>query len=369
MPSQISLPAGFAICGHGRSGTSLVAAMLQSAGLDIGQRLMGPGEATKHGHFEDLDFYEFHVSVLRAQGFDHTGFILEPSVSVPEAFAHTARSLVEQRMRAGRPWGWKEPRTTLFLDFWHQLLPQLRFIFLFRAPWEVVDSLFRRGDDNFTKNPNMAVRVWLNYNRALLAFQNRHPDQCLLVESYAVAREPSRLIEAIAREFGHHFGPVKDLYDDQIYSHHTSSQHQSVLTHWFPETLEVYEELRGKAEIASAEEDLPRPAASASAVNDWALQHWVDWRTAERQLKQCQSKLERKNAEVQQLQAMAPHSCVPYQQADAQLRELSMQTEELRNDLKQTRQQAQTARAQADAQVTHLRAELDRLRDDREQAG
>jgi hypothetical protein len=403
MPSQISQPASFAITGHGRSGTSLVAAMLQSAGLDIGERLMGPGEANKHGHFEDLDFYEFHVSVLRAQGFHDTGFILEPSVSVPDSFADRARSLVQERMRAGRPWGWKEPRTTLFLDFWHHLIPKLHCIFLFRAPWEVVDSLFRRGDVNYLNNPNMAVRVWLNYNRAVLAFQNRHPERCLLVESYAVAQDPSCLIEAIARKFGHHFGPIGDLYDEKIYSHHTSSQHQSVLAHWFPETLELYEELRGKAEVAGPQELLPQPAASASAVNDWALQHWVDWRAAERQLKQCQSERERKGAELQQLQAAASQPCAPcqhadaelhtlraqtkqfheeleqtrqqarqtradHQQADAQRNELRTQAEQLRNDLKQTRQQAQAAHEQADAELHNLRAQMERLRDELERA-
>src|SRR4051794_10400370 len=61
-------PPCFAITGHHRSGTSLIASMLQTGGLDIGSRLFGPSEANKPGHFEDMDFLNFHVDALRAQG-------------------------------------------------------------------------------------------------------------------------------------------------------------------------------------------------------------------------------------------------------------------------------------------------------------
>jgi hypothetical protein len=302
MPSLIGQPAGFAITGHGRSGTSLVAAMLQSGGLEIGERLMGPSEANKYGYFEDLDFHELHVAVLRAQGLHETGFIVQPSVPVPSPYAQLAHRLVQQRMRRGRPWGWKEPRTTLFLDFWYQLIPRFHCILLFRAPWEVIDSLFRRGDANFLNNPCLAVRVWLNYNRALLDFYHRHPARCLLVESFAVAREPSRLIEAIAGKFGHHFGPVEDLYDEAIYSHPMSPQHRAVLARWFAEAIELYEELRAKADVVVAQEALSAPLAH-SDNEEWGLQHWVDWRCAERQLKQCQMELEQTRAELRRLQS------------------------------------------------------------------
>ena len=44
-------PPCFAITGHHRSGTSLVASLLQSAGLDIGERLMVANEYNKRGYF------------------------------------------------------------------------------------------------------------------------------------------------------------------------------------------------------------------------------------------------------------------------------------------------------------------------------
>jgi hypothetical protein len=41
-------------------------------------------------------------------------------------------------------WGWKEPRATLFLDFWRATLPDLKFLALYRHYAQVVDSLLRR---------------------------------------------------------------------------------------------------------------------------------------------------------------------------------------------------------------------------------
>ncbi len=123
----------------------------------------------------------------------------------------------------------------------------------------------------------MAVRAWLNCNRALLDFYDRHPERCLLLESYAVAQEPSRLIEAIARKFGHYFGPIEDLYDKELFTHHESPQYQALLACCFPEAIEVYHELRSKAEITSLRGVLFRTAPCilpASATADWALQPW-----------------------------------------------------------------------------------------------
>ena len=110
-------PPCYCVAGHGRSGTSLIAAMLRGAGVDMGSRLMGPGEANVRGHFEDLDFHELHVEALKAAGQPWDGFTLEPVVRVSEALVPAVRELVESRRRAGGPWGWKEPRATLFLDF------------------------------------------------------------------------------------------------------------------------------------------------------------------------------------------------------------------------------------------------------------
>ena len=44
------------VTGMHRSGTSMVAAYLQQAGVSIGRNLIGPAPGNPRGHFEDRDF-------------------------------------------------------------------------------------------------------------------------------------------------------------------------------------------------------------------------------------------------------------------------------------------------------------------------
>ena len=317
-----TVPPCYCITGHGRSGTSFIAEMLQSAGLDIGQRLMGPGAANPRGHFEDMEFHEFHVAVLKSHGFGDEGYLSGRPLQVQQQLVATAQEIVQRRHQAGRPWGWKEPRSTLFLDFWREQVPELRFLLLFRRPWDVIDSLFRRGDPNFHQNPNLAVQVWLNYNQVIIDFYDRFPERCLLIESHAVAREPRRLTEAIVARFGDHFGPIGDVYEDRLFHHEDSRQEHFVLAHFFPETITLYEQLRTRAALVCEGEE-----SGLEPTNlDWALQHWIDFRRLEtlgnaglrslraeldesqRQLRQAQADVESLAVEIRQLRVVLGRS-------------------------------------------------------------
>jgi hypothetical protein len=55
------------ICGMHRSGTSLTASLFGGAGVNLGDRLVGPNVGNSLGHFEDVSFLEFHMRVLRGE--------------------------------------------------------------------------------------------------------------------------------------------------------------------------------------------------------------------------------------------------------------------------------------------------------------
>ncbi|MEY2832560.1 MAG: hypothetical protein RLZZ574_1818, partial [Cyanobacteriota bacterium] len=132
------------ITGMHRSGTSLTASLLQSAGVDIGDRLILENTTNSQEHFEDLDFVEFHQQVLNSQAIDTAGW-KQNQFRMPPQYQIAAQDLLAVRQNRAI-WGWQDPRTTLFLDFWAQLIPEAKYVFVYRSPWEVVDSLFRRGD-------------------------------------------------------------------------------------------------------------------------------------------------------------------------------------------------------------------------------
>ena len=152
-----------------RSGSSLTASLLQSAGLHIGRQLLGSDSVNIKGHFENIDFYEFHKAVLRSQAIIDHGWTLQEKINVEDRFVEQAKEIVAKNSLSS-VWGWKEPRTTLFLDFWSELLPEAKFLLIYRSPWEVVDSLYRRGDHTFQDQPEFALKVWYHYNRIIIDF-------------------------------------------------------------------------------------------------------------------------------------------------------------------------------------------------------
>ena len=300
-PRTRAQPSCYCITGCSRSGTSMIASLLQKGGLDIGSRLVEASESNIRGHFEDSDFQQLHIAVLGALGLDTDGYVVEPGVRVGGSFLARARALIQARREAGHAWGWKDPRTTLFLDFWAELLPEACFLLLFRAPWEVADSLFRRGDAVLRRDPGLAVQMWLNYNRALLDFHGRFPGRCLLIESRAAAAVPEHLMEAIATKFGDHFTPDADVFEPELFRHDSATHARRIVRRLFPEALELYEELRCRAILVtppSQPADVPDSAAEA----EWALKYWADFRTVQTIAKRLEGSLEDAREEIARLE-------------------------------------------------------------------
>lgn len=182
------------IAGMHRSGTSLLAGLAAAGGVDMGARQLPPSKGNERGHFEDMDFVHFHEDCLERRG---AGPLQPPAAGVPrleEDEARAAGALLAGR--AGKPaWGWKDPRTALFLEAWDGLLPDPFYLLVYRHPVEVALSLLRRGLDlEVQLDAWTAVRAWTIYNRQLLAFRAVHPERCLL---WSIAGATERLAAAL----------------------------------------------------------------------------------------------------------------------------------------------------------------------------
>ena len=166
----------FIVTGMHRSGTSLTASLLQNLGVNIGQQLVGANYGNIKGHFENVDFVEFHKSILTNNHIDELGCTFTDDISLSQAEIETAKQLIKNNQDLNTIWGWKDPRTTLFLEFWQQLLPQANFIFVYRSPWEVIDSLYRRATDaTLLDHPELAMKMWNYYNQKILDFYHKNP--------------------------------------------------------------------------------------------------------------------------------------------------------------------------------------------------
>jgi len=179
-----------------------VASALQRAGLDIGRDLAGPALGNPRGHFEDQDFFRLHEDMLGAAG--ETCFTAGDDFALPESpeLERRARALAAER-EALPLWGWKDPRTCLFLELWDRILPDARYLFVYRHPVDVALSLWRRNKDlELRQDPWLAMRAWEVYNRRLLDFRRRHPERCFLAQVPALTADLGGLVRRLGDELG-----------------------------------------------------------------------------------------------------------------------------------------------------------------------
>lgn len=303
------------VAGMHRSGTSLTASILQQAGVFVGEQLLAANVGNTKGYFEDADFLNLHRDILVAHGISADGWSAVGQLSVPQQFWQRAQSLCDCRLQTHALWGWKEPRTTLFLNFWKQLLPQAKVILPYRSPWEVIDSLFVRGDAVFAHNPNFAVDIWLTYNRAVLAFYQQHPEDCFLFHCNALKTDEAGFVNQVRQKLALPLTlPDKCLFDPAVMHQRGHNSHRStLLAIHFSETVELYAELQRLADLPTAPKMTTLvPTEPEVAYRDWVLQ---DWRTSSR----CHKELQQCKTELETVQAQLQTSAVQLQQAQAEL--------------------------------------------------
>ena len=102
------------IAGMHRSGTSLMAQWLNKCGLNLGDYLLGSGVGNSKGHFEDMDFYQLHEAILSQNSLNYR-VNTNDEIQLSEYHKIRAESIITLKSKLHDQWGWKEPRTCLFL--------------------------------------------------------------------------------------------------------------------------------------------------------------------------------------------------------------------------------------------------------------
>jgi hypothetical protein len=284
-----------------RSGTSLTASILQSAGVHIGRNLLGADQVNIKGHFENLDFYHLHMNILDSQGVSSAGWTLQDHLEIQEEFVDQAKEIIEQNALSSI-WGWKEPRTTLFLEFWAKLLPEAKFLLIYRSPWEVVDSLYRRGDEVFQNQPELAVKYWQHYNQKILNFYNQEQHRCLLANVTTIIQDQAAYIDTINSKFNVDLShPSPTAYDPTLLKNDISSNSQrpTLIDYYFPETIELYQELESRGWHPEQTPDFSwQELLKPSLYKTWAFQEWANLRRLEQENKALKIQLQEEQTEL-----------------------------------------------------------------------
>lgn len=178
------------LAGMHRSGTSLLANYLHHSGINMGKELVGPARGNKFGHFEDVAIVDFHKEIIQREYDSHMWVEQRPRTTEQDIIR--AKSLIENKSSDEEVWGWKDPRTSLFLELWLEVLPEARFIFLYRNPINVIDSIIRRsGTSKYDiRRINKLYKSYIVYNNSCLEFYHKYKNQArfIAVESLTCNR-------------------------------------------------------------------------------------------------------------------------------------------------------------------------------------
>jgi hypothetical protein len=183
-----------------RSGTSMVAKLLQTCGVFLGpEEELGFDSNDGEPHYENVRFVALNDEILSRLG----GSWNNPPEFRPnwermpevETLTRQAKKLIK-RFSVQNIWGWKDPRNSLTLPFWRRLVPDLRLVICLRNPLEVAYSLRKRGD--LLGIPWFLL--WLTYYRQLLSATS--PQQRVVTHYESYFQDPTAELERVARGIG-----------------------------------------------------------------------------------------------------------------------------------------------------------------------
>lgn len=139
------------ILGMHRCGSSYVAGRIRGMGIDFGcdNDLIAGDTYNERGYNENKDLSYLGEEILIAMGGDHirppfleSGWENSPSL---DSFRVKAKQLIDTKFKKSPAWGWKDPRNSLLLPFWKQVVDPTHYVIAVRNPLEVAESLLQRN--------------------------------------------------------------------------------------------------------------------------------------------------------------------------------------------------------------------------------
>jgi hypothetical protein len=201
MLSDKAIHAPVCVLGMGRSGTSLTTRVIGMLGIELGPAdTMLPAHPLDnlHGYWEQAAIKNLNDDLLAELG----GTWNQPP-SLQQGWHRDAR-LAQLRQRArniadrhiveGTRWGWKDPRTSLTLPFWRDIVGEMLYVICFRSPTEVADSLLARDPGLHPRQDTMSL--WLRYSGEALC--NTAGERRLLVSFEDWFDRPEQQLERLA---------------------------------------------------------------------------------------------------------------------------------------------------------------------------
>lgn len=175
----------FIIIGCHRSGTSLTSMLANKIGVYIGDKLIGPTHYNKYGHFENIEFMRLHEKWLKEL---HSSWHDPPSIeSIKEHIPKFKNEAIEYVNKFKREplWGWKDPRNTIFLPVYLEIVENPHVIICLRDSISIAKSLSKRDKFTFEYSKSVVKKYMehLEYCKKLIK-SNKIPNIEIKFENY-----------------------------------------------------------------------------------------------------------------------------------------------------------------------------------------
>jgi hypothetical protein len=244
------------IISTGRAGTSVITQWINKCGLAIGDNLLGEAIGNIEGHFEDLDFLKMHEEILLSNNLPSTGIEPVDDLKISVEQKEKLKKIIANKNNLHPQWGWKEPRTSLFLNIYKELIPQAKYLVIIRDYKAVLHSFLKRdfayiekeklaqikGNawENFTWNlfsKKRAERKYyaehaekylkrcIGYNEAIIKAMDKLSPTDYIVVSYTYLKDnDKKVIESLTNDSGFslNYFPFAKIYRDELISEATS---------------------------------------------------------------------------------------------------------------------------------------------------
>lgn len=201
------------IIGMHRSGTSLLAGILERCGIFMGARKDENNEAIFFQKINEWIFRQANASWDNPRNFkfidshfrDYCKRVIASHLGGFQRIKYLGlkRALRYRDIREiDFPWGWKDPRNTYTVELWKEIFPGARVLHIFRNPVDVAASLKRR-EERLRKGFDMNLKKWI---KERILFGRTYPNWSVRVqdiyEGINLWREYLEQAFSLNKEFG-----------------------------------------------------------------------------------------------------------------------------------------------------------------------
>jgi len=222
--------------------------------MQLGENFLPASVGNVEGHFEDIEFLKLHEEILSDNHLPSSGLTDKHQIDVSLYHREKLKSIINLKNKLYPQWGWKDPRTCLFLDTYKELIPDARYLIVVRDYNSVVSSLLKRdfayfekkylARGNFDKfiwktfrrNRNLRrfynehaeeyLKVWIAYNEEILKSVRTLPESTYVMINYSLLNESDDRVCSYLRdrwELSLKYAKFKDVFKEKLISTHVDT--------------------------------------------------------------------------------------------------------------------------------------------------